>query len=936
MLGSVELVDGDGRSLAVGSANQRLVLAALVAHRSRIVVVDALVDTLWPDDPPASAVSTLRTYVSRLRRHLGKAVRSHPAGWSLELADDELDATLFESMLADADHRVGADQIEVLRGALALWRGPAFGTERLAPLVRGEAVRLHERALHARVRLAVAELGLGRIDDSIAAAESLVADVPHHEPAWVVLVRALSAAGRTVDALRAYQRAADTLADLGLEPSTALRAAEHDALDPVAPPGATTESIVRRTGPPSAPSQLIGRVDDLDAVLGLLGRVRLVTLVGTGGVGKTRLANEVAHRVGAAVWVDLSSVASDADVAASVLAALGVRASGQPAVQLLGDLVDLDLLVVLDNAEHVIDGVAAAVTALMAGSSTVRLVVTSREALGVAGEQRWHVAPMTDGATLFVERAAMSDPSTPLDPDDPRVADVVRRLDGLPLALEMAAAQLATMSVDELQRQLALGVSTLRAPRRPDERQRDLGSLIEWSERLLDHDELSLLHETSVFAGGIEAADVASVLERDDVAVGLRRLAERSLLELERVDGATRFRMLVTVRDHAAAQLGESGRTEHLRGRHAAHFLAVAREADGSMRMGDHTAARRRFAAVRHELRAAHRFARVSDPERAGQLSDALLTQARYSRFDEPFGWAESMLVALTHDRAAPTSGVWAAAATRSIARGDLAEAWRRVQHALEAAGDDHARLPVLDIAGDVALFDGRQDDAMQIYVELTALGNDCGERLFEVIGGAGQAMAACYGGDARLAASMVDEQLQTSADSGPIAQGWLHYAGGEAKATTDLDEAFAHYRQAIDLGRAADSPFLEGVSRVSLGSLQARIGDVEPALMAFGDLVKTWLDLGERTYQRTTLRNLVVLLRRAGRAADVAVLSGSVDRDPLTLYADEIERLGEAREWARQELGDERYEVLRREGSARDVTGAATWALGALRGTPE
>ena len=130
------------------------------------------------------------------------------------------------------------------------------------------------------------------------------------------------------------------------------------------------------------------------------------------------------------------------------------------------------------------------------------------------------------------------------------------------------------------------------------------------------------------------------------------------------------------------------------------------------------------------------------------------------------------------------------------------------------------------------------------------------------------------------------------------------------------MNDAFAHYRRAIELGRAADSPFLEGVSRVSLGSLQARIGDVEPALLAFGDLVKTWLDLGERTYQRTTLRNLVVLLQRAGRAADVAVLSGSVDRDSITLYADEIERLGEAREWAREELGDERYEALRREGS--------------------
>ena len=472
VLGSVELVDDDGRPRAVGSTNQRLVLASLVAHRGRIVTSDALVDTLWPDDPPASALSTLRTYVSRLRRHLGAAVHSHPAGWSIELDVGDLDAAQFESMLSAADALAGGDHVDVLRAALALWRGPAFGSERDAPLVRGEALRLHERALQTRVRLAVAQLGLGRLDDSIAGAEALVADVPHHEPAWEVLVRALAAAGRTVDALRAFQRATEAMAELGLEPSSALRAAEREVLDPPLVPPAPLESSVRRTGPPNAPSTLIGRVDDLDAVLGLLERVRLLTLVGTGGVGKTRLANEVAHRVGGAVWVELSSVAIDADVAASVLAALGVRASGRPAVQLLGELVDLDLLVVLDNAEHVIDGVASAASALLAASPNVRLVVTSREALGIAGEQRWHLAPMTDGATLFVERAAMSDPSRPLTADDPRVAEVVEQLDGLPLALEMAAAQLSTMSVDELRRQLALGVSTLSAPRRPEQRQR--------------------------------------------------------------------------------------------------------------------------------------------------------------------------------------------------------------------------------------------------------------------------------------------------------------------------------------------------------------------------------------------------------------------------------------------------------------------------------
>ena len=964
VLGTVELVDSDGRSRPVGSGNQRMVLAALVAHRTRIVSADALIDMLWPDDPPATALQTLRTYVSRLRHHLGDALTSQPAGFCLQLTAAQIDAGQFEAWLAESQASVDPGiAAELLDRALSLRRGPAFGSEADAWLVRGEAMRLDELAIGARIRVASLQLQLGRPAAAIAGAQALVAEVPHLEPAWEVLVRALTAAGRSADALRAFHRAAEQLAELGLEPSAGMCDAQRDALLPVQ---TRAPSDTRRSRAPHASSSMIGRRRDLDALHALLERSRLVTLVGAGGVGKSRLAAELAHESASRagqddgrpemVWVELASVTRDADVASSVLAALGVAASGLPPIDVVHQLIDLDVVVVLDNAEHVLDGVAAAVVALLAASPRVRVLVTSRERLGVQGEHRWHLGPLRarpdfdggggEAAELFVARAAMSDPTTVLDADDPRVAAVVARADGVPLAIEMAAAQLVTMSIEELAHQLAAGVSRLTSPRRGAGRQGSLSSLIEWSERLLGDDELATLHEFSVFAGPVGAADVTGVLGRPDASDTVRSLVERSLIETDRnVEGATSFRMLVMVRDHAADRLRASGRAALLQRRHADWFVDEACRADLAMRAGQHRAARARFDALRDELRVAHRFGRQHDIALAARLSDALYTQARHALFEEPQQWAESTISQVEADPAAAAfdvdvdvdveavgAGGWASAAARSIARGNLDEAWVRAQRSLAAAATGRQRMLSLDVAGDIALFDGRLPEAVAAYDEMRALGLAEGDQFYAVLGGVGHAMTITYTGQTADAVDLLDQLVATTPHIGPVSAGWIDYVYGEAFAVNDAPRALLHYDRAIDQGHSAGSWFLESVARVSAGSLQARVGEVGPALSSFTSLVKIWLDMGERTHQRTTLRNLVVLLHRAGRAREAAALLGSVDRGAVATYGDEARRLEEAREWVMHQLGHQQFELLYNAGAARDIPAAATWVIGALR----
>jgi predicted ATPase/DNA-binding SARP family transcriptional activator len=919
----------------LGSRSQRLILAVLAARAGETVSADALVDALWGDEPPRTADHTLRTYVSRLRAVLGDALTIAPAGYALVLGTDQLDAARFESLTAEA-HRA-ADPAVALRRfdeALALWSGPAFGELADVAALRGAALRLEELRLAAVEARAGALLRAGDPAGSIAAAEELVAAHPLREGAWTVLVEALAAGGRARDSLTAYQRAAEALAEAGLVPSKQLREAEASALRASGPPVPEPRRF------PVPAGSLIGRDADLAHLDDLLTRARVVTLCGPGGVGKTRLALAVAERVAAryrfgARLVTLAPLDDPAALAGAIVDALGLSVEAGSPDTALAQAGNLDLLVVLDNCEHLVTDAARAVEIITTGGGSARVLATSRERLGVDGEHVWTVSPLamegdaSAARALFVERARAARPDLDFTETEVAAADrIIRRLDGLPLAIEMAAARAATLPLPELAARLD-DLSELTSPRRGVEpRHRTLAAVVEWSEALLDEADRSFLAELSIFAGPIEVADVAAVTGRSDPLPALSRLAERSLLMADVSGPTARFGMLDTIRAHLHDRLAATGQAAVLARRHAEHFTAAAAEADADLRGRDESAAAARLESLTDELRAAHRWARAADPPLAGCLTAAVHFFARSRLRDEPLAWAVELVTDPT--AGAPHPMALASAAQRAYLAGDLGVALDFAQRAVDAAAGAGPtdRLFAFDILSDVLLSAGRLEDSaaagQRILVEAEAAGDAHGA----VIGYVNQAIAAAYAGRYTDAETLW-RQAQETRPVAPSDQGWVAYTEGEVVLDRDTVRALDALDRAVALADSVGNHFLGGVARVSACSLRARSGDPEGAREAFAGVVEYWRRRGSRLQQLTTLRNLVVLLERVGSNAEAAVLVGAVEANATASpYGDEAIRLDGLRRRLVSALGADEVERRLADGARWTVDEAALAAL--------
>ena len=446
---------------------------------------------------------------------------------------------------------------DTLRSALGRWYGCAFGELADLDAVCPAARALEQLKVGARAQLADALLRSGDFASAIADAEALIADFPLDEFAWETLIRALSAAGRTADALQAYRRAHDELANVGLEPSERLRQAQSDAFDA---PGPAPEPAA-----PAAPthSTLLGRDADLDALAEIVAREPLVTIVGPGGVGKTALAREVARRRGTAHSggtrvVELAAITDAAAVPDAVVTALGLTSDGSPAPALLRRARFMDLVVLLDNCEHVIDAACEVLDAIVGDeSSSLRVITTSRELLGMPTEYAWPLQPLdcsgpnSAGQQFFRRRAEASRPGSVTGADDGAITAIVRCLDGLPLAIELAAAQIATLGITDLSEQIESSVASSSSPaqlsrRGGEPRHRTLRAAIAWSEELLPDDAREALAQWTVFAGAVGLSDATAVLAVSGHVID--QLARRSLLNVEIREGRTFYRMLQTVR----------------------------------------------------------------------------------------------------------------------------------------------------------------------------------------------------------------------------------------------------------------------------------------------------------------------------------------------------------------------------------------------------
>ena len=678
MLGPLEVrTDGNhGQIVEVAGARLRALLVMLALHPGQPVTASQLIDGLWPADVPADAANALQALVSRLRRALPEAViESRPAAYRLRLDPRSTDIVRFEDLAAAGRAQLSADPrtaAATLRQALALWRGPALADVAETHFGQAAIARLDELRLSTLEARVDADLRTGNTASLVAELEGLVIAHPMREPLAARLMRALHAAGRRGAALEVYEQTRERLVDqLGVEPSAELAALhleilrDEAAAEPVPPPASPKGTGNRaNTNLRAELTSFVGRDAELRQVAELLGAHRLITLTGPGGAGKTRLAVEAARGELAAtpdgVWlVELAPVTDPADVTSTVLSTLGLReqklVNGRPTTprnpdtsdeqadalgRLLSALARQHTLLVLDNCEHLVAAAAALADRVLAACPQVRIMATSREPLNITGEALWTVGPLTlppdPAATSFsAERTVVQEsasvrllsqraravvPGFEVTPDNaPAVATICRALDGMPLAIELAAARLRTMAPDQVAARLGDRFGLLTSGSRTAmPRHQTLRAVVDWSWDLLDDAERALWRRLSVFTGGatLEAAEQVcsgSGLRAGQILDLLTALADKSLLTVRHGPDGPRYRMLEIIKAYGQERLAEAGESDELREAHTRYFTRLIEASRDHLLAAEQLDWLRRLADDQDNLHAAIRHAVAAD-----------------------------------------------------------------------------------------------------------------------------------------------------------------------------------------------------------------------------------------------------------------------------------------------------------------------------------
>ncbi|MFI9344475.1 BTAD domain-containing putative transcriptional regulator [Streptomyces sp. NPDC052773] len=636
VLGPLEVRTVTGRPVRVPEVKVRTLLACLIADHGRVVPTSRLIEALWAGTPPANPTASLQAKVSQLRRVLEDAeegardlVEYRAPGYLLRVAPDTVDVGRFRALVAHSrtlqEPRARA---AALADALALWRGPVFADFADEPFVRTTVAGLEEERLTAIEEHMEARLDLGEHGVLVGELTALVAAHPLRERLRMAHMRALYQVGRSSEALDSYTDLRRHLAEeLGLAPGQAINGLQQailrqdPALDGAAAPPERGSSARARTNLPDVTHELVGREEAVAEAQRLLDRHRLVTLTGPGGVGKTRLA--VAAAAGLVgefadgVWlVELTGLGPDdrsdglSCLSQQVLEALDVRDSSDVTEAGISDGCRSDrrleeyaasrrMLLVLDNCEHVVDDVAMLARRLMEQAPGVRILATSQEPLRVQGETVWPVPPLelpdstdpdalreSSAVRLFVERARSADPSFVVDARTaPAIAAVCRRLDGIPLALELAATRVRALGIHQLLERLDDRFRVLNSGYRgAPHRQQTLQATIEWSWSLLTPEEQTVLRRLSVHVDGctLDAAEqvcAGGEVSADDVVDILARLVDRSLVVRNDAAAGARYQLLESVWAYAQARLTESGEAADVARRHALHYVALAERA---------------------------------------------------------------------------------------------------------------------------------------------------------------------------------------------------------------------------------------------------------------------------------------------------------------------------------------------------------------------
>ncbi|WP_034382716.1 BTAD domain-containing putative transcriptional regulator [Herbidospora cretacea] len=639
ILGPLDVRRDDGTPVELTGPRGRTLLAVLALDAGKVVPTSRLIDVLYGATPPAGAANALQAQVSRLRTALGGHIAHTPAGYRLDTDPGDVDALRFERLTAE---RRFAE-------ALALWRGPAL--DGLPETLGGAAARLTELHLTAYLGLLDTEPANPALLTGTGAVPGLpemIARHPLHEGLRARHIRLLAATGRPAEALAAYEEARRLLdEELGTIPSEELTAAYTAVLRGELPAASRPseqapeahDPAPERVGVPVQFTELVGREAELAAIREMMSAARLVTLTGPGGTGKTRLAAEAcAHAASPVYFVELAPLADAAELPQAVLSTLGLREGrllkqgaqpvADPVDRIVAGIGDRPMLIVLDNCEHLVEASAAFAGRLLAACPGLRILATSREPLAIAAERLCPIPPLALPPSGVDPAAALSSPSVRLFADraaavrpgfwesaDPGELDAViricRALDGLPLAIELAAARVRTLPVTDIADATDPFAVLARGSRTAEPRHRTLRAVIAWSWDLLDDDERTLARRLTVFRGGatLKAAQEVCGLPRHDVLDLLAGLTDKSLIEV----AGTHYRMLDTIRAFCAEQLAEAGEEERFRQAHAAYFRDFALAADPHLRTGAQLEWLRRMDADHENMLAALRHAPPAD-----------------------------------------------------------------------------------------------------------------------------------------------------------------------------------------------------------------------------------------------------------------------------------------------------------------------------------
>jgi predicted ATPase/DNA-binding SARP family transcriptional activator len=917
LLGPLE-VELDGRFVTVGGRRQRALLALLLLHTDAVVPRDRLIDALWGERAPDTAANALQVAVHAIRKLLGAdRIVTSGDGYLLRVEEDELDLRRFGGLVDRARGEAPEVRAETLRAALGLWRGSPLSDLGDAPFATTERVRLEELHLAALEERIAADLELGRHAELVPELEALVAAHPYRERLRREHMLALYRSARQAEALEAYRSARRTFADeLGIEPGPELQELERAILrqDPaLALPSERAKSNI-----PAPLTPLIGRGLELAALTAVVrsGAARLLTLTGPGGTGKTRLALEAAWDLvpdfaDGVFFVDLAPIADPELVATQIRGALGLDEQPGRVVETLKDaLRPQHALLVLDNFEGVIDA-GPLVTELLAAAPDLKALVTSRVVLHVSGEHEYPVPPLAlpdleqtevEGLTrnesveLFAARARAVSPAFRLSPENARVvAAICVALDGLPLAIELAAARTRQLAPEAMFGQIENRLDLLTAgPRDAPARQRTLRATIDWSFELLDSDEQRLVAALGVFSGGV-TLDAAEAVFGADVD-GLDSLVTKSLLRrFDADEGETRYAMLETIREYALERLGDRGDAEKVRRGHAEYFRAFAERSAAQLRAGRPSSEiYERLEAELDNFRAALRWADSSAPELMLEIAGALKLFWRVrGHLDEG---RELLERALAHPaEATPGRGrSLEAAGALAQRRGDYASAkalWQEGLAIWRELGDDEGVARALGDLASVYDLEGDPEQAIPAYEESAALLRRLG--LDYELGTVLSNLGVCLMGQARL------------------------------------DEAAALYEEAIELCRASGRDEQLVISLFNLGRVSMLQGRPAAAAPRFGEALEAAQKLGYKEMIAYCLKGFGEVEAARGEPASAARLLGASDR----LFA-ELGAHMEASEQAtyditvdelRRSLGAEAYDAAYEEGQGLPLESVLT-----------